>query len=153
VGQIATLAMEQRRGAIEAALRTLLSPRAVVWKNDSGARDLEGLAQQVVCEDGDVPAQLDVFEQDLHFQAPLADGQKTGWFYDQTANRRLLRGFLPAGARVLDVCSYVGGWAVSALAAGAAEALCVAASATALEAAAAHAARTGLALPTRRGDA
>src|SRR5688572_30745716 len=40
VGQIATLAMEQRRGEIETALRELLRPRMLVWKNDGGARDL-----------------------------------------------------------------------------------------------------------------
>ena len=90
---------------------------------------------------------------ELGFNAPLAGGQKTGWFYDQTANRALLRGFLPKGAKVLDVCSYVGGWAVSALAGGAAQALCVDSSASALEAASANAALNGFALETRRGDA
>ena len=48
---------------------------------------------------------------DLYFDAPLADGQKTGWFYDQWANRAQLRQFMKPGVRVLDVCSYVGGWA------------------------------------------
>ena len=54
-----------------------------------------------------------VREQGVDFLAPLADGQKTGWFYDQAANRERLRRYLPAGARVLDVCSYVGAWAVT----------------------------------------
>jgi 23S rRNA (cytosine1962-C5)-methyltransferase len=96
---------------------------------------------------------VQVIEGALRFSAPLAGGQKTGWFYDQTANRALLRGFLPAGARVLDVCSYVGGWGVSALAGGAAAALCVESSAPALEAASANAALNGVQLQTRRGDA
>ncbi len=153
VGQIATLAMDLRREEIEAALRGLLKPRLVVWKNEGGARDLESLPHGIVCTDGEPPESLEVREGDLQFLAPLAGGQKTGWFYDQTANRALLRGFLPPAARVLDVCSYVGGWAVSALAAGASGALCVDSSATALEAAAANAARNGLTLETRRGDA
>jgi 23S rRNA (cytosine1962-C5)-methyltransferase len=54
---------------------------------------------------------------------------------------------------VLDVCSYVGGWAVSALAAGASAALCVDSSAHALEAASANAVRNGFTLETSRGDA
>ena len=153
VGQIATLAMELRRADIEAALRQLLQPRMLVWKHEGGARDLESLPQEILCSDGEPPASVEVLEGALTFHAPLAGGQKTGWFYDQTANRALLRGFLPPGARVLDVCSYVGGWAISALAAGAAEALCVDSSATALEAAAANAVRNGLTLQTRRGDA
>ena len=64
-------------------------------------------------------------EQGVDFVAPLADGQKTGWFYDQAANRERLRRYLPAGARVLDVCSYVGAWAITALKGGAASATCV----------------------------
>jgi 23S rRNA (cytosine1962-C5)-methyltransferase len=47
----------------------------------------------------------------------------------------------------------VGGWAVSALGAGATAALCVDSSAAALEAATANARRNGLELETRRGDA
>lgn len=153
VGQIATLAMEQRRAVLEAALRALLPGTRVVWKNDTGARDLEGLPHELRCDDGPLPQAVEVEEGSLRLQAPLGTGQKTGWFYDQTANRALLRGFLHGGERVLDVCSYVGGWAVAARAAGAATALCVDASAAALEAAEANGARNGLPVETRRGDA
>ncbi len=153
VGQIATLAMEQRRSQLEQVLQDLLKPRLIVWKNDTGARDLEGLPQELVFTGGELPQAVEVIEGGLNFSAPLATGQKTGWFYDQTANRALLRTFLKPGQTVLDVCSYVGGWAVSSLAAGAAAALCVDSSASALEAAGANAGRNGFALETRRGDA
>ena len=153
VGQIATLAMEQRRGLLEAVLREVVRPRLIVWKNDTAARDLEGLPHEVLCADAPVPPSVEVLEAGVHFTAPLATGQKTGWFYDQTANRAQLRRFVQPGQRVLDVCSYVGGWAVAALAAGAGTALCVDSSATALEAAAGNAARNGFAIETRRGDA
>jgi 23S rRNA (cytosine1962-C5)-methyltransferase len=153
VGQIATLAMEQRREMVEQALRELLGAHVLVWKNDGGARDLESLPQEIRAAGGEVPATVEVIEAGLRFAAPLAEGQKTGWFYDQTANRALLRQFLKPGARVLDVCSYVGGWGVSAMAAGAGAALCVDSSQGALDAAVANAARNGVALETRRGDA
>lgn len=154
VGQIATLAMELRRTELEQALQELLAPRVLVWKNDAGVRDLEGLAHEVVVSGAAaVPDELEVIEGELRLHAPLASGQKTGWFYDQTFNRRLLRQFLQPGARVLDVCSYVGGWAVMALAGGAREALCVDASASALEAAEANARRNGFTLATHRADA
>jgi 23S rRNA (cytosine1962-C5)-methyltransferase len=153
VGQIATLAMEQRREQLEQVLRDVLQPRLIVWKNDSGARDLEGLPHELRCEGGELPEAVEVIEGGLRFNAPLAGGQKTGWFYDQTANRALLRSFLQPGQTVLDVCSYVGGWAVAALAAGAAGALCVDSSAGALQAASANAAANGFELETRRGDA
>jgi 23S rRNA (cytosine1962-C5)-methyltransferase len=153
VGQIATLAMEQRRGLIEAALREVVGASTLVWKNDTGARDLEALSHEVQVAAGEMPAHVQVIETGLSFEAPLATGQKTGWFYDQAANRALLRGFMRPGVSVLDVCSYVGGWAISALGAGASAALCVDSSAPALEAAAANARRNGMQLETRRGDA
>ena len=48
----------------------------------------------------------------------LYEGQKTGWFYDQSANRDAFVHHV-AGRRVLDVCSYVGAWSVRAAMAGA----------------------------------
>lgn len=153
VGQIATLAMEQRRELIEQVLRDVLAPATLVWKNDTGARDLESLPQEVVCAFGELPAALEVREGQLQFEIPLATSQKTGWFYDQTANRALLRGFLKPGQRVLDVCSYAGGWAVSALAGGASAAVCVDSSQPALDAAVANAQRNGHQIEPRRGDA
>lgn len=153
VGQVATLAMEKRRGQLEAALLALPGVRQLVWKNDGAARDLESLPHEVLCSAGDVPETVEVVEGDLRFRAPLVHGQKTGWFYDQAANRRQLRAFLPQGARVLDVCSYVGGWALASLAGGASAALCVDSSASALQAAAANAALNGRELELRRGDA
>jgi 23S rRNA (cytosine1962-C5)-methyltransferase len=153
VGQIATLAMEQRRELIEQALLELPGVRLLVWKNDGGARDLEALPPELRAVGGELPATVQVVEAGLKFEAPLADGQKTGWFYDQTANRAQLRQFLKPGARVLDVCSYVGGWAVSALAAGAQSAVCVDSSQSALDAAQANAVRNGVMIEARRGDA
>jgi 23S rRNA (cytosine1962-C5)-methyltransferase len=94
-----------------------------------------------------------VVESGLSFSAPLADGQKTGWFYDQSANRVRLRRYVTAGVRVLDVCSYAGAWAVAALQQGAARALCVDSSQTALQYAEANARRNGAHLETLRADA
>jgi 23S rRNA (cytosine1962-C5)-methyltransferase len=153
VGQIATAGMEALVPAVEQAVRQVLQPRVLYWKNDSGARELEHLPAFSGAAFGVAPTQLRVREAGIDFVAPLAEGQKTGWFYDQTANRALLGRFLPAGARVLDVCSYVGAWAVTALKHGAGQATCVDASAAALEFAKTNAAAAGHALATIRGDA
>jgi 23S rRNA (cytosine1962-C5)-methyltransferase len=153
VGQLATLAMDQRAAQIEEALLGIPGIRMLVWKNDGGARDLESLPQEVRAVGGELPPAVQLTEGGLSFEAPLAEGQKTGWFYDQWANRARLRQFMKPGARVLDVCSYVGGWAVSAMAAGAANALCVDSSQAALDAAVANARRNGVTVETRRGDA
>lgn len=153
VGQIATAGMETLRPAVEAAVRTVLQPRVLYWKNDSGARELEHLPPFSGAAFGEADATLRVREAGVDFVAPLAEGQKTGWFYDQAANRALLGRFLPAGARVLDVCSYVGAWAVTALKHGAGRATCVDASAAALQFATANATAAGHTVETIRGDA
>ncbi|MGH8310152.1 MAG: class I SAM-dependent rRNA methyltransferase, partial [Steroidobacteraceae bacterium] len=102
---------------------------------------------------GEVPEEIGVIEQGVRFAAPLPGGQKTGWFYDQTANRERLRRYLAPGARVLDVCSYVGAWAITALKGGAAAASCIDSSQSALDFARRNAEANGVALETVRADA
>ena len=153
VGQIATAGMEALKEEVAAAVRAVLAPAGLYWKNDTAARDLEQLPQEAQLAFGAVPDELTVIESGLSFSAPLVHGQKTGWFYDQTANRARLTRYMAPGARVLDVCSYAGAWAITALRAGAARAACVDSSQAALEFAAANAARNGLELETLRADA
>jgi len=153
VGQIATAGMEALREEVAAAVRAVLAPAVLYWKNDSAARELEHLPRVTAAAFGAVPADIEVTEGGLSFTAPLAEGQKTGWFYDQSANRARLARYVAAGARVLDVCSYVGAWAVTALRHGAARAQCVDTSQAALEFAQLNAARNGTALQVLRADA
>jgi 23S rRNA (cytosine1962-C5)-methyltransferase len=153
VGQTATAGMDALIPLIEAVVRNELQPRALVWKNNGSARDLENLPKELRCAFGEEPAELEVRERQLVFRVPLAQAQKTGWFYDQSFNRSLLARFMPARARVLDVCSYAGGWAVTALAHGAREALCVDSSAAALACAQANARLNGHEVGALQGDA
>lgn len=153
VGQIATLGMERLRPLLEAAIGEVIAPAALVWKNDTSARDLESLPRSIEAAIGTVPDSVGIVEDGLRFRAPLAAGQKTGWFYDQAANRERLRRYVVPGARVLDVCSYVGAWALTALRQGAGAALCVDSSQPALEGVQANAAANSLEVQTMRGDA
>ena len=153
VGQIATAGMEALKGQIELAGGELVRPRGLYWKNDSAARELEHLPHLTEAAFGDIPAEVEVLEAGLSFRAPLAAGQKTGWFYDQRANRARLRSYVVAGARVLDVCSYAGAWAILARHYGAAYARCVDSSASALEFALANATRNDTTIEPLRADA
>jgi 23S rRNA (cytosine1962-C5)-methyltransferase len=153
VGQIATAGMEALKPTVTETARTLLSPAALYWKNDSAARLLEHLPQLAEGAFGEIPAEITAVEAGLRFAAPLTGGQKTGWFYDQTHNRARLARYLWPGARVLDVCSYVGAWAISALGAGAAAASCIDSSQSALDFAHRNAHSNGMALETIRADA
>lgn len=152
VGQAGTAGMESLKDAIVAAVEQVIAPRAMVWKNDSGARELEGLPSYVEAALGEVPDHVEVEENRVRFRVPMGAGQKTGWFYDQAANRAAFLKYV-AGKRVLDAFSYLGAWGLSAARAGAAEVACVDSSAPALELLQASADANGLAVTTRRGDA
>src|ERR1700736_4898383 len=153
VVQIGTAGMEKLKSQIQAALSQVLRCEAVLFKNDSSAREMEGLASYVETATGNFDQPALVMEDGLEFQAPLAEGQKTGWFFDQAANRRALSKYLRKAARVLDVFSYVGAWGVRAAHGGAREVLCVDSSAAALEIAVGNAERNRVKVVAVRGDA
>jgi 23S rRNA (cytosine1962-C5)-methyltransferase len=153
VAQIGTAGMEQLKPQIQEALIQVVRCEALLFKNDSAAREMEGLPSYVEAVKGSFDAPALVVEDGLEFQAPLLEGQKTGWFFDQAANRRALSKYVAAGARVLDVFSYVGAWGIRAAHHGAREVICVDSSAAALDLAAANAQRNRVKLATRKGDA
>jgi 23S rRNA (cytosine1962-C5)-methyltransferase len=152
VGQIGTAGMEAMKTEIVAAVEQVIAPHAFVWKNDSGARELEGLPAYVESVLGEAPGQVVVEENGVRFRVPIGTGQKTGWFYDQAANRAALGKYVH-GLRVLDVFSYLGAWGLAAARAGAADVVCVDSSAPALELLQATAQDNDLAVQVRRGDA
>jgi len=153
VAQIGTAGMERLKPQIQEALMQVVKCDALLFKNDSAAREMEGLPSYVEAAKGSFDAPALVVEDELEFQAPLLEGQKTGWFFDQAANRRALSKYVAAGARVLDVFSYVGAWGIRAAHHGAREVTCVDSSAAALDLAAANALRNRVKLATRKGDA
>src|SRR5208282_486397 len=153
VAQIGTAGMERLKPLILEALEQVLGCEALLFKNDSSLREMEGLPSYVEAAKGRFDAPAQVVEDGLEFQVPLAEGQKTGWFYDQSANRRALVKYVRAGARVLDLFSYVGAWGARAAKDGAAEVVCVDSSAHALELAAQNARQNSLSIATRKGDA
>lgn len=132
VVQLASAAMERSKEAVIEALVQVLKPRGILFKNDSAARDAEGLERYVDTAFGVVPEWVDLEENGVKFQAPVLDGQKTGWFYDHRMNRARLAPYVK-GKRVLDLFSYIGGWGVQAAAFGASEVFCVDASGFALD--------------------
>jgi 23S rRNA (cytosine1962-C5)-methyltransferase len=153
VVQIGTAGMERLKPQIQRALEQVLRCEALLFKNDGSAREMEGLPSYVEAATGQFDELGQVLEDGLDFQAPLAEGQKTGWFFDQAANRRNLVKYIRKGARMLDVFSYVGAWGVRAAHSGAGDVLCVDSSAAALELAASNAQRNGVQLTTVKGDA
>lgn len=113
VCQASTAGVDRLQDEITAAVDKVLQPRVLVWKNDSGARAIEGLPSLVETTIGSLDRPVRVREGGLEFEIDIVEGQKTGWFYDQHANRDRLARYVK-GARVLDMFSYVGAWGLRA---------------------------------------
>lgn len=152
VAQITTAGMEKMKNDIVAALIKVLKPSGILFRNDVRIRELEGLPLYAETACGTVPGTITIEELEQKFEVSLADGQKTGWFFDQHDNRARLARYV-RGKRVLDVFSYVGAWGIQALAHGAREALCVDSSAAALALAERNAALNGVHIGIRAADA
>ncbi len=146
VAQINTAGMERLKPEIVAALEEVVRPSAILLRNDSTSRELEGLPLYVENALGTAPEEVEVIENGARFRAPLAAGQKTGWYYDQRLNRARVAAYA-SGAKVLDAFCYLGGFGIQAARAGAAEVLCLDSSARAVEHARASAALNGVETP------
>ena len=140
--QANTAGMEQLTPLVVQALRALLPLRAVVARNDSASRRLEGLPDSVELLFGTDAAAI-VQEGGVRFPIDPLSGQKTGWYFDQRPSCDRVAG-LASGARVLDVFSHVGAFGLRCAAAGAASVVLVDSSAPALAQARDAAALNGL---------
>jgi 23S rRNA (cytosine1962-C5)-methyltransferase len=118
VAQLNTAGMARLESEFLAACDAVLAPRAVVLRNDSPARALEGLEAETRFVTGEIAGPVELVENGTRFLADVGEGQKTGWFFDQRENRRFVA-TLCAGARVLDLYCFSGGFAVQAARAGA----------------------------------
>lgn len=141
-------------GALTEALVAVTGVATVVKNGAGRARVLEGLAEETLLLQGAVSGPVPVPMNGATYLADVLGGQKTGLFFDQRPNHAFAAR-LARGARVLDVFSHVGGFALACLAGGATQALAVDASAAALDLAARGAGHSGLAerFATRQGDA
>ena len=126
----------------------------VVMNGTGRARALEGLPEETGVVTGDLSGPVPVPMNGAIYMADLLGGQKTGLFFDQRPNHAFAQS-LARDARILDVFSHVGGFALAGLAAGAETALAVDSSEPALSLASQGAVEMGLAdrLQTRKGDA
>ncbi len=149
VMQCLTTGMARRKDEIAALLSSLTGATGIVERSDAAVRAKEGLDTAVGLLVGEAPPPaLQVRENDLLFEVDLLGGQKTGLYLDQRDNRaRIGRPAICAGARVLDVFAYTGGFSVYAAAAGADAIVNIDTSIPALESAERNVARNGFDRP------
>ncbi len=132
VVQISTAGFERRRETVVAAISEVLSPSAVVLKNDLPVRREEGLELYVEVVSGRLDSPVEITMDGLRFLVDPLHGQKTGFFLDQRENRRFIRR-LSREALVLDLFAYTGAFGIYALSGGARRVFSVERSAKALE--------------------
>lgn len=100
------------------ALDAVLKPRAVVLRNDTAVRKLEGLELEVKLAAGSLDTKPFVEEGGVRFALDLLEGQKTGWYFDLAEARAKLAS-LAKGQDVLDCYCHIGAFALRAAKAGA----------------------------------
>jgi 23S rRNA (cytosine1962-C5)-methyltransferase len=145
VCQFLSAGADRSRDVIADLLMELCTPRGIFERSEASARRKEGLPSQrgVLRGDGP-PAEIEVRMGATNWLVDVAHGQKTGAYLDQQRNRERVAE-LASGAEVLDAFAYTGGFAITALVAGAAAATLVESSAEALRTAEREAAANGVA--------
>jgi 23S rRNA (cytosine1962-C5)-methyltransferase len=85
-------------------------PRAIVERNETRVRDLEGLPRVAGLVYGSDPGEFVIEESGVRLFVNLVEGQKTGSFLDQRENRIAARNY--ARGRALDCFTYQGAFAL-----------------------------------------
>jgi 23S rRNA (cytosine1962-C5)-methyltransferase len=81
---------------------------------DHDLGSLEGIKPSTFNEtNAAAPHTVKIREHGVRYEVDFAEGHKTGFFCDQRENRRAIARFA-AGARVLDLCCYTGGFSLNA---------------------------------------
>jgi 23S rRNA (cytosine1962-C5)-methyltransferase len=119
VVELTSAGADRWRDAIADALAALPAVRGVVERSAREVRRLEGLPPRHGVLRGEAPPErVTIHEDGAAFDVDLQHGHKTGFYLDQRDNRGAVRAFA-SGRRVLDVCTYTGGFAVAAALGGA----------------------------------
>ena len=90
VVQILSLGMEVRRRWIFEALKRIFNPRGIYERSDVSVRRLEGLEERAGFVEEPFDTHVTLRENGLSILVDVADGQKTGYFFDQRENRAAL---------------------------------------------------------------
>jgi len=111
--QTLALGIDVYKDMIVSLLDELFTPDGIYERNDVPVRELEGMDQRKGYLKGEFSTTIQVRENGIPFWADIENGQKTGFFYDQRENRRLLK-YFAQGAEVLDCFCHTGSFSVHA---------------------------------------
>lgn len=144
VVQLLTIGTYRRRESIYDLLASLEGIDSVVETASTTPKKHEGFTTEGGTVRGASIDQLRFHERSFEWQLPISLTQKTGFYFDQRENRALIER-LASGRRVLDLCCYVGAFALAAARGGAEAVVAVDRSEALLDVAASQAQANGLA--------
>jgi 23S rRNA (cytosine1962-C5)-methyltransferase len=143
VVQSSTAGIDGLLGIITSVLKEVYSPNAIVLRNDTASRGVEGLTQEKQVVHGTTAGPVLIEESGIQYSVDVLEGQKTGFFFDQRENRQALKDYV-RDKRTLDCFCYVGAWSLSAARFGASEVIGLDSSQKAADQATANASLNGL---------
>ncbi|MDQ7055445.1 MAG: class I SAM-dependent rRNA methyltransferase [Persephonella sp.] len=110
--QINTAGMERLRDLIINTLIEQINPRGIYDRSDRKVREIEGLETDNRLIYGEIPDNIVINENGIHFTVSLSEGQKTGFYLDQRKNRQTVSQYIEKGFIVLDLFSNAGGFGI-----------------------------------------
>lgn len=129
--QIYSAGMEKNLELITKILKEDFSAENILTKHEPYFRKLEGLSEENCVLFGNIGNEI-ISDGSLKFEIDFAQGQKTGFYFDQSDNRFFIEK-ISAGKTVLDAFCNSGGFGLHALKAGANEVMFVDSSANEIE--------------------
>jgi 23S rRNA (cytosine1962-C5)-methyltransferase len=120
VCQVSTAGAEYWKETFVSLLQEAIPCEGIFERSDLSVRKKEGLAESIgPLWGGEPPEVIEITEDGRHYGVSVRTGHKTGFYLDQRENRSLVAS-CSLNRDVLDCFSYTGGFAVAALAGGAA---------------------------------
>lgn len=113
--EVHSLGVWQRLDTWMPHLHSLVGTKRQIIRVDPEIARIEGI--RVPAADDTQLRSVRIRENNVRYEVNFAEGHKTGFFCDQRDNRRRLAA-LVTGQRVLDLCCYTGGFALSAIISG-----------------------------------
>ncbi|EHQ90094.1 class I SAM-dependent rRNA methyltransferase [Desulfosporosinus youngiae] len=114
VVQILSLGIEVRRQWVYNALKQLFNPRGIYERSDVPVRRLEGLEERAGYVDKPFDTKVTVLENGIQILVDVAEGQKTGYFFDQRENRAALKPLMSGWGARRGIKLSEDGWPVDA---------------------------------------
>jgi len=144
--QTGARAMDAREAEIAEVVARVCGAKLVAARDDSSARDFEGLPRRraLLIDRRGGDTRVRYHDAGSEFEVDVMTDGKTGGFLDQAENHARAAAYVPAGAEALDAFAYHGGFALALARGGARAVLALDEAAPAVERARANAARNGL---------